>query len=114
MSVTYMLVNPISIGSETITQITFREPTGKDLMEVGNPFSFGAGMVAGDGFNIDARKLGAMIGRLGGIEMIKVVRLSATDWNGCEVALLSFLGIPGAISSTSTSMPAPGGATSRT
>ena len=88
---TYTLVQPITIGSRTVSEMTFRPPVGKDIMELGNPFDILTGQS-------NAAVMGAMIGRLAVLEALFIERLSITDWNGCSVCIGLFLAAPGKIS----------------
>lgn len=116
---------PISWHNEEVSQLTFREPTGEDLVHCGTPFDM---FLPEEGTDqtvmiarINAQSIGKLIARLASTEEGTpagkgiVKKLSAPDFMKCQEAVLSFFDMPASApvlsSSTDTSTsPVPGSA----
>jgi len=72
--------------SEPIRELRLRQPTGLDIETVGAPVQIGAGGF----FNIDERKMGAMIGRLSGILTPLLNQMDSRDWYTVAFRLYRF------------------------
>ena len=85
--VTVRLRRPI-IGNknEQITHLTFREPTGRDINNCGNPVRIDS---AGE-IQVDEKKMTAMIGQLSGVLAPLLNSLHPVDWNSCSYRLRPF------------------------
>lgn len=88
-SVKIELSRPITSINLEITVLELREPTGKDLMAVGNPMKFSADEGGSVGF--DAAIMGRMIARLGNITMQAVESMAAADFFRCQAEIAGFL-----------------------
>lgn len=102
------LSHPLRVLKDDVAELTFREPTGADLVKCGYPMRFN-----GDGMTeVVTPAMSKMIAALAGIPPVSVERLSVPDWNACMTVVMDFFGAPTATSSTDTSRPPAGGATS--
>ena len=81
-----------------VSELTVREPTGKDIRQCGYPLN----VMDGSGSFIEA-KMSAMIGQLAGIFPPMVDELPFADWTALAVAVASFLEPMARASSTATS-----------
>lgn len=83
--VTYKLSRPVQSEGETIKQLTFRQPTGGDLMLLGDqyPISFDAE----GGIRINPGAMGEIMWRLANVPAPTVRSLSAKDFSGLCWAL---------------------------
>lgn len=86
MSTTIKLKKPIEALGETFTELTFREPVGKDITACGIPMS-------GDN-QINTAAVAALISRLGNIPPKAVDELSASDYLKAMTAIVDFFGTP--------------------
>lgn len=71
---------------EELTQLTFREPTGGDIIRLGNPVWINA---AGE-IMFDERKMTAMMAQLSGVLVPLLDKLHPQDWNSCAYRLRRF------------------------
>jgi hypothetical protein len=71
---------------EPIRELRLRQPTGLDIEMAGAPVQIGAGGF----FNIDERKMGAMIGRLSGILTPLLNQMDSRDWYTAAFKLYRF------------------------
>jgi hypothetical protein len=89
MSVTVTLAKPIEAHGETLSQLTMREPTGKDIRINGMPFRFHAD----DGTIVtDAASVHRYIAALAAVPPSAVDRLAPIDWASAMSAVLGFFG----------------------
>lgn len=80
------LTKPISAHGEEITELTLREPTGKDIRVNGYPFT-----ASGDGqIILIGASVCKYISTLAGIPASSVDALSATDFNALGWAVAGF------------------------
>jgi hypothetical protein len=79
---------PISISGrhEVVHEVTFREPTGRDINRNGNPTRMGPDMM----FIIDEPKMMRMMASLSGIMTPDLEKMDARDWNTCAWKLYRF------------------------
>ena len=71
---------------EELTQLTFREPTGADIVRIGNPvFITTAGEIM-----FDERKMTAMMAQLSGVCPPLLDFMHPQDWNSCAYRLRRF------------------------
>lgn len=109
-SVTIKLRRPITAYKETLTELTLREPTGKDIRTCGLPYGGKSRAVE---FNAEA--VAQLIAVCAGIPTSSVDKLCAADFNDAMMAIVSFFGDAAEeISSRDTSTSAASGATSAT
>jgi Phage tail assembly chaperone proteins, E, or 41 or 14 len=84
------LKQPIEAYGDTVTEITFREPTGKDIRKCGVMFKSWtdeSGVVCN---GADAEAVARSISHLGNLPMGAVDALSAHDFMECMQAVTSF------------------------
>ena len=89
MNVRIPLSTPIEAHGETLSEITLREPTGRDLRLCGLPYRIS--METGEA-TIDASAMAKMISALAAVPPSTVDRLSAEDWQAAMGAVLGFFG----------------------
>ena len=88
------LSKPIKAHGEDLSELTLREPTTKDAMEIGQPFL----IIVGDGetgIRIQQKTVGQWIVRLAGIPMSSVEQLGMEDFSKCQAVVLGFFGSGG-------------------
>lgn len=107
MSVTVKLSRPITAIDQTFTELTFREPTGADVVASGHP-------IGSDGKlgKVDAESVAVLIGRLAGLPRRSVDEMPISDWSACMKAVMGFFGDGDPKSSTDSSSAVDGGVTS--
>jgi hypothetical protein len=71
---------------EQLEQLTFREPTGADILRVGNPVWINT---AGE-IMFDERKMTAMMAQLSGVLYPLLEAMHPQDWNSCAYRLRRF------------------------
>lgn len=91
--VTLSLSRPIQAHGETVTELTFREPTAKDIIAAGFPFSVKtSGETATREFNMDS--VAELISDLAAIPRPSVAQLSVLDFTRAMGAVLDFFNDP--------------------
>jgi hypothetical protein len=73
-------------NGEQLTELTFREPTGGDIVRHGNPVHIDR---EGE-FKIDEKKMTAMMGQLSGVLAPLLHAMHPVDWNTCADRLAIF------------------------
>lgn len=76
---TLTLSRPIPAHGEMISVLTFREPTGGDILQVGNPVIVD---MASDPPRVthDERKMTAMLSRLASVPPSSIAKLGPNEW----------------------------------
>ena len=92
--VTIQLTKAIRAHGEDVDQITFRELTTKDVIELGLPTLFIPG-ADGQSPGIELRQpiIARYISRLAAIPMNSVEQLTLRDHSACTSAIMSFFGM---------------------
>ena len=110
-TVTISLSRPIVNIDQTLTSVTIREPTGKDIAAAGYPLRFGADGVT----EVDAKVMNTLIARLANLTVRAMDTMPAGDWQNCCLVTMSFFGSGGSPvdSSESISNSPDGGAEAR-
>jgi len=90
-SVTVTLSVPIIAYGETVSELTFRRPVGKDQIEIGNPVIFDP-MFDPPRMTHDAKIMAAMMRRLvkGNIPITSFEQMDCNDMTNCWWALTRF------------------------
>lgn len=92
MSVTLALKKPIQAGDKEISELTFREPTGGDIMELGQPTLL---LPSADGTSVAVEVRAGVIGRyimkLAAIPLPSVKALAPSDFARCQGVVMDFL-----------------------
>lgn len=85
---------PIKAHGKEIDTLKLREPTTKDLIEVGQPFLIviGDGSEESSGVKIQLSAVAKYIVRLAGVPMSSVEQLSKGDFSKAQAAVLGFFG----------------------
>lgn len=83
------LSEPVKFGEETIKQLEYRKPTGRDIVECGHPLKFD---FASDPpqITLDERKMAAMMSVLYRQPPSVISQLSPNDWTTAAWALAGF------------------------
>lgn len=91
----YSLNKPITAHDAEINQLTLREPTGKDVQELGFPYLL---IMQDDqeAVQIQAKVIGKYIVRLAGIPPSAVDTISPSDFNGLVGVMMGFFGVQAA------------------
>lgn len=90
-STVLVLARPIKAHGEDVEQITLREPTVKDMIEVGQPFL----IIAGDGetaVRIQNKTVAQYIVRLAQIPMSSVEQMAPADFTKAQAVVMGFFG----------------------
>jgi hypothetical protein len=85
--ITVRLRRPI-LGNnrEELQELTFREPTGRDIVRYGNPVRIDS---SGE-IQVDEKKMLAMMAQLSGVLPPMLEAMSPVDWNSCAYRLRIF------------------------
>lgn len=97
------LSKPITAHGEKCFELTFREPTGSDIIECGYPFTTeisGASPIR----HINMRIIGLYISTLAEIPMVNVGQLSTIDMMRAMGIVIGFFSDSGASQSSSSSI----------
>jgi hypothetical protein len=89
---TLKLRKPIKAHGEEIAELTFREPTGKDIREIGVPFALASG---GDGEGVavfNSSVIARYVSRLANVPTSSVDQMSAIDWRNAMAIVNGFFG----------------------
>jgi len=109
------LLVPIQAYGETVTELTFREPIGKDLRACGFPFKFESGEGDGPGYSHpNAQAIHALIARLANIPPGSVDTLCLADFAAAMEVVTGFFGqrpSQGTVSIDTTMLPGNGAGT---
>lgn len=93
MSETLKLTKPITAHGEELLELTFREPTPDDVMQVGTPSLL---IPSSDGesvgIEIRAKVVGQYISRLASIPLGSVKTMSMADFNRAQGVVMGFFG----------------------
>lgn len=84
------LRKPIQANGEEVNELKFREPTGGDIEQAGNPViidMFSADTVK---LTFDEKKMTAMMSRLAAVPPSSVRQLHPKDWNSIAWQLVHF------------------------
>ena len=82
------LSEPIRAHGQTVSQLTLRPMTGKDIRVCGVPYRVGNN---GEEGIVDGQAVARMISELAGIPLSSVDQLGAVDWFNCWGAIQLFL-----------------------
>jgi len=88
---TVPLGKPVTAHGEEIGEITLREPTTADVMEIGLPTLLIPGS-DGESVGVEVRTkvIGQYISRLGAIPLASVKALSLADFTRCQGVVMGF------------------------
>jgi len=93
MSETVQLAKPITAHGEEVSEITLRQPTPDDVMQIGSPSLL---IPSSDGesvgIEIRAKVIGQYIMRLGSIPLSSVKAMSIGDFQRCQGVIMGFFG----------------------
>lgn len=79
------LSRPLLYGNDTLTEVTLREPTGKDLVDCGYPLKLGEHAT-----EVDAANMSRLIGVCGKLGAVHMQTLPACDWQALCLAMMGF------------------------
>ncbi len=93
MSETVKLAKPITAHGEEVSEITLRQPTPDDVMQIGSP-SLLIPSADGEsvGIEIRAKVIGQYIMRLGSVPLSSVKAMSIGDFQRCQGVIMGFFG----------------------
>lgn len=95
---TLTLTRPIRVLDKDVTEITFREPTGADLVRCGFPVR----ILTGGATEIDTGAVARLIAALAGIPPNAVERLAIPDFSAAMTTVMGFFGASATAGSSST------------
>jgi hypothetical protein len=110
---TLSLTTPIKAHGEMVSELTFREPLGKDIRVLGFPFE-GSGENGKGRGSVDAAGVSRYIVTLANVPLSSVDQLSAPDWTAAMGLVAGFFADTEPSSSTATSTQPTSGAMSST
>lgn len=83
------LTTPVQAHGETLNKITFRRPTGKDIMAIGDSYpihiDWNTGVV-----RPNPPAMGQMMSLLAAVPPSTIEKMDAEDWSTCAHALMGF------------------------
>lgn len=94
---TLELMRPIQAHGEAVTVLRFREPTGRDLLTIGNPVIFDP---ISDPPKVlhDEKRMNQMLAVLANVPPSSILMLTPRDWITCAWGLTPFfVPVPGKI-----------------
>lgn len=104
MSVTVPLKHPVTAHGEEVGELTLREPTTKDIMEIGLPTLL---VPSSDGQSVGVeirqKVVGRYVSRLAQIPMSSVESLNPGDFARCSAAVMDFFGMDDGAATTGPS-----------
>ena len=93
MSATVKLSRPIQAHGEEVSEITLREPTADDVMQIGSPqLLVPSADGESAGVEIRAKVIGQYITRLASIPPSSVKALPIVDFMQCQQVIMGFFG----------------------
>lgn len=95
MSVTIKLSKPITAHAEEVSEITLREPTTEDIIDIGLPHLIILGNDESTGVEVRQKVVAKYISKLAGIPMSSVRSLAPKDFSACTAAVMGFFGESG-------------------
>ena len=94
---TLELTRPIEAHGNTVTVLTFREPTARDLLAVGNPVIFDP-ISEPPKILHDEKRMNAMMSMLAAVPPSSIATMHPRDWVTCAWGLTPFfVPVPGKI-----------------
>ena len=91
-AITIPLSKPIKAHGEEINELTFREPTTEDVIDLGLPMLFIPSASGETATELRQKVLASYIARLAAIPMGSVKALSLKDFSRCTGAVMGFFG----------------------
>ena len=88
--ITVNLSRPVSAHGEEVGQITLREPTTEDIIDIGLPTLIIVGDGESTGVEVRQKVVAKYISTLAAIPMSSVRSLSPTDFSACSAAVMDF------------------------
>jgi len=91
----FKLTKPITAHGAEIAELELREPTGKDVQDIGFPYLV---IIADDleAVQIQVKSVGKYVARLAGIPPSSVDQLSPADLSGLAGVVMGFFGVQAA------------------
>lgn len=92
MSTTVKLSTPITAHDEEVSELEFREPTTKDIIDIGLPTLIILSEDASTGIEVRQKVVAKYISKLASIPKSSVESLSPKDFSACTKVVMSFFG----------------------
>ena len=83
------LTTPVQAHGEMLKSITFRRPTGKDIMSIGDQYPIHIDWATGQ-VRPNPPAMGDMMSRLAAVPPSTIENMDAEDWSTCAHALMGF------------------------
>jgi len=87
------LTRPITAHDQELSEITLREPTGQEILDIGFPYLIIVGEGDETAMEIRSKTIGKYISKLAGIPPSSVGQLSGADLSGLMAVVLGFFGV---------------------
>lgn len=88
MTVTVALTRPVQAHGQDVSQLTMREPTGKDIRRIGMPMAIGEGGAV----TILAEPCARYMVELAAVPPSTIDAMPPADFTSCCMAVMSFFG----------------------
>ena len=92
MSLTFKLSAPVQAHGEEVGELTLREPTGDDVIEIGYPYLILMKDGAETGIDIRARVIYSYISKLAGIPLGSAKQIKLSDVAKLQAIIMGFFG----------------------
>lgn len=89
----HKLIKPIQAHGEEVTEITLREPTGQEILDIGFPYLIVIGEDDSQAMQIQSKTVGRYISKLAGIPPGSVGQMCGADLSALMGEVLSFFGV---------------------
>jgi Phage tail assembly chaperone proteins, E, or 41 or 14 len=87
--ITIKLRKPVSAHGDMVKELTFREPTGADIMSLGDEYPITIDWTTGI-IKINPAPMGTIMSLLAAVPPSTIRMLKARDWSTCAHALMGF------------------------
>lgn len=92
MSGVITLTRAITAHGEQLTELTLREPTTEDVMEVGHPFLIHATDSGDAKIEIRSKVIATYVSRLAGVPLSSVKTMALSDFSTAQAVVMGFFG----------------------
>lgn len=99
------LSKPVTAHDEQISELTLREPTTGDIIDIGMPTLIILGDGGETGVEIRQKVVAKYISKLSGTPMSSVRDLSPKDFSACQAVVMGFFGEGGSEKKDSSATP---------
>lgn len=90
------LTKPVQNGGEDIFEVTLREPTGQDLIDIGYPYVIVMEDGDGQSMKLQSKTIARYISKLGALPPSVVAKISIADLQVLTGEVMGFFGVEAA------------------